>query len=732
MATMGRRGFTAVLVSVLSVGSLLASGVSSAGATVTQLPPVQPAGGGFMDTARATGSSSIALDGAGGTHVASEGSEAASSTNRITYAYCPPGPDCVSPAQWAQVDVAAGLFAVQITPQVKLTPAGQPRILFGVGDSSYTTSFRYAACDSACTTPGSWTVLDLASLFSRPLDFTGSYQDHSFALDSQGRPRFVYKFSPSEGGQRLAYAFCDAGCAASTSNWAQTTVSQGTGALPPDDLLGVRYESLSLEFTTTGNPRVSGWTSEIPRLGSGVQRITYVACDSACEVPEPLPPAAPNWTVTGVATDDSVSTIPSVVLALDRNNAPHLIVGGTADIAMPLLWLSCSSACSMAPSWSNNPMGISGSDAVVVFDRHNWPRVVFHSSPALGSAWCNAACDTAGAQWQTQVIDDSRAFQATFATVGSCAGRPPAGWLVGYHSWLTLDAAGNPRVTFAGHHIRWACTGDSFVTRSAVRVDRFNFFPRVADFDASTTTDVSVFRPSGGTWFARGGATTAWGTSGDIPVPSDYDGNGGADLAVFRPSTGTWFVRGGVSTAWGTSGDTPVPGDYAGDGTADFAVFRPSTGTWFVRGGPTVAWGAAGDIPVPGDYNGDHITDIAVFRPSTGTWFVRNGAAVGWGASGDIPVPGDYDGDGDTDMAVFRPSNGTWFVQGGPASPWGTSGDVPSPGDYDGDGDVDVAVFRPSNGTWFVQGGLTVGWGTSTDIPLPLPHAIRRAFFPAP
>ena len=47
----------------------------------------------------------------------------------------------------------------------------------------------------------------------------------------------------------------------------------------------------------------------------------------------------------------------------------------------------------------------------------------------------------------------------------------------------------------------------------------------------------------------------------------DYDGDGKADLTVYRPSTGTWFTQHsstnyGTSAAfqWGSSGDIPVPG----------------------------------------------------------------------------------------------------------------------------------------------------------------------------
>jgi len=268
----------------------------------------------------------------------------------------------------------------------------------------------------------------------------------------------------------------------------------------------------------------------------------------------------------------------------------------------------------------------------------------------------------------------------------------------------------------------------------------------VGDFDIDGKTDVSVFRPSTGTWFVLGSTTNAtirWGASGDIPVPGDYDGDGNTDAAVFRPSDGVWYVKlSGSSTttavSWGASGDIPAPGDYDGDGITDAAVFRPSTGIWYIfqsgtRTGITYNWGGNGDIPAAGDYDGDGRTDVAIFRPSSGVWYIiksrtGTGSLFTWGANGDIPVPGDYDGDFSTDIAIFRPSTGVWYVVKsstgtGLLTQWGVNGDVPVPGDYDGDGKSDIAIWRPSDGTWYIvkssTGTFTASqWGVSDDIPI--------------
>ena len=211
----------------------------------------------------------------------------------------------------------------------------------------------------------------------------------------------------------------------------------------------------------------------------------------------------------------------------------------------------------------------------------------------------------------------------------------------------------------------------------------------------------------------------------------DFDGSGSTDISVFRPSAGAWLIRNQNSAFLGASGDIPAPCDYDGDGRTDPAVFRPSVGGWYVIGREPVFFGLNGDIPVPADFTGDGRCDLAVFRPSVGGWYVQGfQTPTFFGLNGDIPVPGDYDANGTFDVAVFRPSVGGWYVSGRATQFLGASGDIPQPGDYDANGTTDVAVYRPSTGAWYVGNQAPVFFGTTGDKPIPLPSAIRQAFFP--
>jgi CubicO group peptidase (beta-lactamase class C family) len=268
------------------------------------------------------------------------------------------------------------------------------------------------------------------------------------------------------------------------------------------------------------------------------------------------------------------------------------------------------------------------------------------------------------------------------------------------------------------------------------------------DFDGDGKADLSVFRPSAGSWYMSNSSNNAFiavqfGATGDLIAPADFDADGKTDISVFRPADGGWYRLNSSNNTFsafqfGTNGDLPAPGDFDGDQKADLCVYRPSAGSWYRVNSSTnqfvaAQFGTAEDKPLVADFDGDRKSDLAVYRPSNGTWYRINSSndtftPNQFGTPEDKPVPADYDGDGKADLAVYRPSVGDWYIINSTnasftATHFGVTEDKPAPADFDGDGKADLVVFRPSSGSWYLlrtAAGFTgIQFGANGDIPTP-------------
>lgn len=251
------------------------------------------------------------------------------------------------------------------------------------------------------------------------------------------------------------------------------------------------------------------------------------------------------------------------------------------------------------------------------------------------------------------------------------------------------------------------------------------------DFDADGRTDLTVYRSSNSTFYARSSLSgnllsQMIGQVGDsVSLTVDFDGDGKSDFSTARYNAQViWRILKSTTgtvqeTQWGSStlGDFFAAADYDGDGTFDIAVFR--AGVWHIIESSTGNYryeyfGQSGDIPAPNDFDRDGKAELAVARSESGqrAWYIRRSGSdnqfyrIQWGLSSDAFFTGraDWDGDGSADISVIRTESGQriFYIRRSSDNQlqiirWGAPSDLVKLGDYDGDGKTDAAVTRTIN-----------------------------------
>jgi hypothetical protein len=404
----------------------------------------------------------IAVDPAGGVHAIYAANRPDSSGARPAYyAYCPA--NCTSVANFSMISLGDMMSYAELA----LNPQGHPRILLVSGDSSGQAQYVYGECNSNCTALGQWRLALVAT--GKPSFFPShTEQKMDFALDAQGRPRFVYfanPFGEPDGG--IFYMTCESFCT-EAANWTATKLS--------DD----EWKNPALAFTQAGHPRLAftfnGPTSYAPL-------VFYLECDSTCT-------DTGNWngvTLVGTTTSGAMSNN-VFALRVDKNDRVGLALypgsGEGGDLPPNrLYYLSCGANCLQDGAWKVADIGApnyGGEGGVdLAFDPQNHPRIAYRipaPTDELAYAWCNTHCETSTSSWQSRMIPTTAAAQQEFPfnPMQGCPSptcippTPPcttAFWDAGYWPSLAFDAAGNPRIAFdlIHQHGGGGCTGGSFV-----------------------------------------------------------------------------------------------------------------------------------------------------------------------------------------------------------------------------------------------------------------------------
>jgi hypothetical protein len=402
----------------------------------------------FSDTSKKTDSGNFLVDNQGGWHIAYADRLAVADHPRAYYMYCP-GPDnvCADAVNWHGVSLLDEVYDVQL----RLTPNGKPRLLIATNSQSIAlgTDFYYVGCDGDCiANPNAWygTLIEYQYSTSLAVTYADTLTRHSFALDPQGRPRFVYDDGnhyrePDHYGG--FYLWCDVDCG-NGANWFEGKFTQS------QQYAHDRVDHPALTFTRDGRPRI---TATLFPIGDfDLHGLYYFECDAGCG-------SEANWQRVKIAERGSY-IVPSWDIALDSQDRPRITFykGQTLDASgEKLYYLTCDGNCTSAVSWTNSELGFGGGKGHspdLSIDAQNRPRVAYVDDTLenLEYAWCEGGCTNAG-NWRRTIVETNEQFLSKYA--------PPFGVTCDAALWdfkapaLALSPAGEPRVSYdAGYLAR--------------------------------------------------------------------------------------------------------------------------------------------------------------------------------------------------------------------------------------------------------------------------------------
>lgn len=443
---MSRRPRSTFPLVALAVFAILAALVSYAPLAIGAQPEGRVAGKSSQAAPAAVSSATLFLPAAGNTMEAVVQVDA---TGRVHAAYSPASGDdngtywahyaecagdCDNAANWHGAAVGeVGPFGGYV--RLALDPQGRPRMMWYRLSSTWDDgTYVYATCNSDCTDPTHWSETDVVSSPTSP---DGR---RFFALDPQGRPRFLYT-DTSSGHSGTFYAFCDNDCTSidpqsgRADNWWE-------GVFHPSYLL---YDFL-LTFNSAGGPRLAYTVS------SSQRSLLYAECDNTCYDGD-------NWRQTTLPV--AAETAYSFSLRLDSSGRPRLgfYSGYTGDEQYDrrLYYLYCQSGCTTSSNWKALDLGLaaySGLSVDLAIDSQNRPHLAYYvdADPfGLQYAECTSNCESTAANWQVQWIETSEQLTAS-NPVPTELGCSISVWFAGMKPSVALDGQGNPHFGYDAEH----------------------------------------------------------------------------------------------------------------------------------------------------------------------------------------------------------------------------------------------------------------------------------------
>jgi hypothetical protein len=363
---------------------------------------------------------STLVDNSGGVHTAYF-------TNHfIHYAYCPA--NCGDPASWSQTQITtAGPYDSLDYPTLALDSNDRPRMMW-FKDSFY----YYAECDANCIQAASWTAVQVP--VANQIDYIYPQTSRYFALDSQGRPRFVcYGSDYDDYGVYMGfnYTTCDANCT-NAVNWRS-------------DLIDIQEYFYDPQIVLTANdqPRVMG------KLDN--ETLGYLGCNADCS-------QSASWSLVSLYP---VGDYGNLAFHLDSQDRPRVAFynGNSSEPNLYYAWSNSTDPASTA--WSSYGMDLPPFDWRTVdlaLDSQNRPRLAYASDQGdLEYAECTANCESTASSWQLQPVETAADLDASDPIPLDTACTVTA-WLVEGYPSLALDAADRPSVSYYARHSQF-CLG---------------------------------------------------------------------------------------------------------------------------------------------------------------------------------------------------------------------------------------------------------------------------------
>jgi hypothetical protein len=373
----------------------------------------------------------VATDGAGNIHYLFNAVSSNDQTGKgWQYAFCAAfNTDCADPQQWRLTD----LGRTDALAQLEVTVNGLPRIWFKSTLSARPT-FSYGECNNSCNQKANWQFVDVVTTkYTYPSLEELGFRHESFALDPQGRPRFVYFHAdydqPDIHGIR--YAFCNNNCT-SLDSWDSARISSSQSLWRP-----------ALGFTPAGQPRIVA--SDL----SDNKRMMYVQCNADCE-------GAGLW--SSVALFEQSADFVAWSFKVDpANGAIRVAYKQNTDPDMWFVW--CNGDCLTIENWDGVSLVLTnapgGRHPALALDPQGRPHIAYEyvgsSRNGLGYLRCTSDCYTLSTAhtgvWEDTVVEDNVTLLEEYplAVPGGC--KDPA-WLTGLRPVLALDSQGRARFVF--------------------------------------------------------------------------------------------------------------------------------------------------------------------------------------------------------------------------------------------------------------------------------------------